>query len=268
MGLRSRRTDHGPEHVPMAEHLLALVLVRLPATIGPESLLAAWHSAWPGIEAPTDIRVVDGTYQAMEMRIGSVTAHVGIAPTPLPEADVARGLRRSSLWHPDRDDPRSADGQVVALVTGHNAIVDGHLHLTRLVTAILHAVPAVGVYWAGAGHLVEPELFDGLAHLATTEHLPVQLWLATPVQTDAGRHTLITHGLRAFGVMEVELTPSLREPGELREWTWELARNLITRRPLLRDGDTVGRDDHERILVRITTSTTGRPERVLLLEGL
>ncbi len=75
-------------------------------------------------------------------------------------------------------------------------------------------------------------------------------------------------GLSAFGIQELEIAPSLREPHELREWTWDLARNLIDRRPVLNDGDTVGRSAHERVLVRHARSMDKRNAQVYRLEGL
>ena len=98
--------------------------------------------------------------------------------------------------------------------------------------------------------MIRPDVFDGIAHRSDEDALPVMLWVDfrafaenaadTEDSEDAGdgRSALFTVGLSAFGLMEPEIAPSDKRPGELRELGRSMASYLIENGAVLGDGDT------------------------------
>jgi hypothetical protein len=73
--------------------------------------------------------------------------------------------------------------------------------------------------------------------------------------------------LHDLGLLEIEIPPSRRAPGDLRDFATNVATYLIEHGPVIGDGDTVGGDEHERITARHAPSAIDRPGLVLRLEG-
>jgi hypothetical protein len=84
---------------------------------------------------------------------------------------------------------------------------------------------------------------------------------------DGGRPSLFTTGLAAFGLMEIEVAGSSLAPDDLGQMASNIATYLIENGPVIRDGDTVGGDERQRILARHAPSMVGRAGPVLRLEG-
>jgi hypothetical protein len=167
------------------------------------------------------------------------------------------------------------NAHVVTWVSGTGRPLDAYRHLTRLVSAVLRATDGLGVYWGTAAHVIRADVYDTIAHESDDDSLPVTLWVDFRAfaedgdAEDAGgdRSALFTVGLSAFGLMELEIGPSDKQPGELRELGMSVASYLIENGPVLGDGDTVGATEDQRVVVRHAPSMVDRPGTVYRLEG-
>jgi Domain of unknown function (DUF4261) len=242
-----------------------MVLLESPQTLSAATLTAAWATTWPDTSGPTAIHRDSDDTGTVLFDLGGMTGAVAMMPVPVPAGELEGAAMASWLWPNATQDVTHVGAHVIAWIAGPGQLIDAYGHLTRLVCAIAKATDAAGVYWGSAGHVIRADIFDGLAH--AEEDLPVMLWINFGVSVDHGVSSLFTMGLRAFDVMEIEISSSTRQPGDLREFAMHIASWLIRDRPSLEDGHTVGRSADERVRVRHAPSMLARTDTVYRLEG-
>ncbi len=248
---------------------LAMPLLETARRLTGESLTVAWRSAWPEAPPPSDFEVETGGdgLGAMTFAIDGMRGALAVVPMPIPGGELDGPAATSWLWPDAQEEIGRVTAHVVTWVSGAGPQVDAHRHLTRLVSAVLRATDALGVYWGAAGQVIRADVFDGVAHESEHGSLPVMLWVDFRAFVENGRSALFTVGLGAFGLMELEIAPSEREVGELRELAVGVASYLIEHGPVVGDGHTVGGSEDERVVVRHAPSMIDRPGTVYRLEG-
>ncbi len=174
--------------------VVAMVLLEELCALSVESFRQSWAVVWPDFEPPDEIVVRDGTYSVFEFRIGDPVGYVALVPAPVPMGELERPVAKSCLWNGERVGISHSQAHVVARVKGGRSIADAHMQLTRVLVAVSHATSALGVYWGAAGHLVQADVFEYFARRHAADGLPVELWIAVPVRTVAGRNSLVTYG--------------------------------------------------------------------------
>lgn len=183
-------------------------------------------------------------------------AFLSFMPAPIPTGEAERAAD-SFLW---------PNGSRFAVHTSHVVVGSGGTHpdrvgaalaLTELAVAALRAFNGTAVYWGSGSITVKRDQFLEFALGATREHLPLYLWCRFQVVRPAeNRFGLYTIGLRQFDVMELEVDDSAWKPSELLEFAYNMAHYLVQSGPVIKDGDTVGGSDAQRITVRHGTSTS------------
>jgi hypothetical protein len=234
-----------------------------------DSLLAAWRSTWPASPPPTDfdVQTDDNGFPAMTFAIGDMRGALAVVPMPIPGGELEGPAATSWLWPDALGEIQRVGAHVVTWVSGVGAQAEAHRHLTRLIGALLRATDALGVYWGAANQVIRADVFDAIAHESERDSLPVMLWIDFRAFVDGGRASLFTVGLRAFELMEIEVGPSEKEVGDLRELAMSVATYLIENGPVIGDGDTVGGTSDKRIVVRHAPSMVDRSDTVYRLEG-
>jgi hypothetical protein len=93
-------------------------------------------------------------------------------------------------------------------------------------------------------------MFMEMARTASRDDLPLLIWIGFhPVRNEAGA-SVFTTGLDAFDLMDLEVRDSKHEPSVILERLLDLAAYCILTGKPLKDGDTVGHSDAERIPVK------------------
>lgn len=189
---------------------------------------------------------------------------VSYLPAQVPAEDLARAIRSSWHW-PDagRVVPKHRSHAVASAQGGSK--VEATLLLTTLVAGILRAHPeALGVYWGSAGMVLSKAAFLHFATGASRTNLPTQLWInVLPLGSSAdGTRSVRTVGMKAFGLMELELRGWHSEPKELLNRTWTFADYLLEHGPVLADGATIGDSATEKCRIRHLPASDGTGEKV------
>jgi hypothetical protein len=123
------------------------------------------------------------------------------------------------------------------------------------------------VLWSQAALLVPSKLFQDFATKIMPGMPPLHIWVDFRCGwTGEGVASGFTQGMRALGHMEFETESALESPGELRERLTMLANYVLEHGPVIRDGDTIGQDENERILVVYAPSVFGSEDDVMRLE--
>jgi len=241
-----------------------VLLLKLAALSGQE-VISAWRRLWPGDSVPTQF---EGDSDALTAGLGSATLAAGSMPGPIPETELAGPAQTSWLWPGAQSKVRNHKGHIVLWVSGAGGPIDNSRMLTHFASSVIEATGAMGVYWGSASQLIKSEVFVALAR-QYDRSVPVMLWADFRCRRDPdGTFSLFTVGLGEFGLMEMEVEGSLRPPGQLREFVWNLAIYQLQSKTLIRDGDTVGGSELQKFLIREARSFTGRDSNVFRIDGL
>lgn len=150
----------------------------------------------------------------------------------------------------------------------HQDRIAASLALTRVAVATLHAFDGTAVYWGSGSITIPRDEFLSLADGATRDEPPLFLWCRfQPTKNARNELGFYTIGLRQFGLMEIEVDQSSWEPQALTEFVFNIAQYLVQSGPVIKDGDTVGGSNEQRINVRHEKSSQDPSRRAYKIVG-
>ncbi|MGE5417829.1 MAG: DUF4261 domain-containing protein [Acidobacteriota bacterium] len=137
--------------------------------------------------------------------------------------------------------------------------------LTRMSAAAAAKSDSVGVYWDAGGVIQEAQEFIFSAEEMSKDELPLNLWIDFRIEDAPGeRFKLFTTGMRVFGHREIEVRPARINPDEILSTVFNVACYLLLNGPVIKDGNTIGATDEDRMLVQYGPSMFER-EQVMIL---
>jgi hypothetical protein len=217
---------------PAALDYLAAHWADLPSVIGQEVQDAVTVASIPG-----------GTIGLMHM------------PIPVPAGDLEGPV--AVAWHwPEAADVVPAHRAHVIVHAGSTTLdaLDLRLLLTKLAASALSVSEGIGVYVGDAMLVRSAADYLSDAAQASRDNLPILSWVGfNPVREDE-RFSAYTTGLTAFGLPELEVRRSAMTPPELFGTLADLANYELSTGKVLRDGDTFGASETDRIRVRYRPS--------------
>jgi uncharacterized protein (TIGR03067 family) len=224
-------------------------------------LATRWPSLPPAELAPAH-------KDQMALRLGENEAIIAVMRAPIPWSDLEGPCRTSWLWKNAESDLRAHAGHLIVTVLSKAEPIAQATLLTQICASILATCPeAPGVFWTNAALLVPSEVFQDFATEILPGAPPLYIWVDFRVgPAGAGKTSGFTTGMAALGHMEFETESSPEPAGELRERLFSLANYVLENGPVIRDGDTIGEDAHERIRVVYRESAFGHPDKVMRLE--
>lgn len=180
-------------------------------------------------------------------------------PAPIPGNEAENNADGNFLWPEGKDQAAEHESHVIVTTMGGDEMppVDAAIELTKLALVALRAFDGLGVYWGNANVCNSREVFEGFCKGMTNEHVPVPIWLrfefVSESEEEIGMYTL---GMQQFNLMEIEVDRCKLSPGDLFEFVSNIAHYLIQTGPVISDGNTVGSDENQQILVRHLPSMT------------
>jgi Domain of unknown function (DUF4261) len=193
-------------------------------------------------------------------------------PAPIPKREAEENADGNFLWPNGRDEAAKHRSHVI--VTNFGAAdqtpVQSAIAVSRLALVALQLFDGIGVYWGNACVCNSREVFEGVCEKVSEEHLPVPVWLRfQPVRASDDEIGLYTLGMSQFGLMEIEVDRCRMNLQDLFEFVSNIAHYLIQSGPVIADGNTVGGNEDERILVRHRSSMFDKQRRVykIVFEG-
>jgi hypothetical protein len=140
------------------------------------------------------------------------------------------------------------------------------LTLSRLAGCVLNTFNGIGVYW-GAGQVANSrQTFLEILQDASPESLPLNLWVRfQPFENEDKSIGLYTCGLEQFDLMNIEVDQCRWQPMKLLEFIYDIAHYLVDNGPVIGDGDNVGEDGGQRILVKYHASMHNKKAKVYKL---
>lgn len=210
----------------------------------------------PGYTAECDDRIVTVTHGE------SVVGFLGHMPAPIPNQEAEENAEGNLLWPNGREEAAKHRSHVIVTNMGTSGTpVAAAVALSRLALVALNLFDGLGVYWGSASVCHSRPIFEDFCQDLSEEQIPVPMWLRLqffrPSDEELGLYTL---GMKAFGLMEIEVDQCSLDAEELMDFVCNIAHYLIQNGPIIADGNTVGGTEEQRILVRHLPSQI-EPER-------
>jgi hypothetical protein len=163
-------------------------------------------------------------------------------------------LAQFAYWWPDamKDVARSTSFAAVTCSWFRHSRLDAHIRHLVLVRELVEQLPVIGVVWGSV--LVQPSVLKAEFNRLQQSELPFSLWVLIQFSKQPNGNILIsTIGMRDFGQMEIETESTLP-----LDQTFDLVRKfgsyIIAKGPVVKDGETFGLTETQRIKVRYVRS--------------
>lgn len=252
---------------------LALVALRdpkLPTADQIEDYLGEHWPDAPQIGPAEEVPTPDGEpAEGIEVfRFGEGLAAISLMAAPIPFEELEFPCAAAWYWPTAEEEMRTHNSHLlIALVDGPDDPIERHRRLTELVASAAALTDAVGIFWGSGGNVHESRAFLDSAHQMTADVIPVELWVTIRfVPEDDGSVSCITDGLEEFGLNEIEVVFSRREPQTLLEYVYNVAYYLIENGPVIHEGETIGLNEDERFPVTFEQSRLTDQPRVMRIE--
>jgi hypothetical protein len=237
--------------------------------VSPSAIKKDLSSTWKDIPTLGESAKSDKT--TLSFDVGK-SAHVflSLMPGPIPWSDLEGPCATSVLWREAAAvlKPHKAHLLVTILFDDARSSVEKSKLLTQVTAAVLATCEAaLGVYWSNATLVIQPKLFRDFAVEILPHGPPVHIWVDFRIGPNKqGKMSGFTTGLKALGLMELE-TESSPEPAiELRGRFEGLIHYLLENGPVIKNGDTIGEDENERIKAVYSPSAFGHEGQVMRLD--
>ena len=180
-------------------------------------------------------------------------------PAPIPGQEAQENADGNFLWPEGKEEAGLHQSHVIVTTMGadEKPPVEAAIEVTKLALVALKAFDGLGVYWGSANVCNSREVFESFSDGMSPDHVPVPIWLRFQfVSTSDDQIGMYTLGMQQFNLMEIEVDQCQLSPEDLFEFVSNIAHYLIQSGPVVADGNTVGSDENEQILVRHLPSMT------------
>ena len=244
---------------------IAVVLLAKGAKLSLSAIQQNFIATWPRLPRPMDAKKTD---QAISFGVGGSTVSFRVVPHPIASPEFTRVCAESWFWPDATKKLENQIGHVVITVESHETRLNQVKFLSLATTALLISTPGtLGVYWPEGNLVISPEMFREFCVQMLPDSLPLYIWVDFRVaKNDHGRSMGYTRGLSQFGLMELETLNSPEEPDELRERFFGLAVYFIENGTIIKNGDSIGEGDQDKVKVIYSDSSFGHLKRVMRLE--
>ncbi|MFZ5989314.1 MAG: DUF4261 domain-containing protein [Bacillota bacterium] len=217
-------------------------------------------------EVLTNIQKNDDTYT---FEIDGEMGFVSLMPGPMPWGDLEGPCATAWYWTKATEVLKQHKAHIIVSILPQNQqkqVLERIITTTKIVASVAKAANALGIYW-GSGTVVQSkDNFINECMKMDKEYFPYELWIEFRIQVFPDRTcNIITTGMKAFGHMEIEVIRSSKDPMEVLEFIFNIIDYLIKNGPVIKDGDTVGEDESQRIKVYYKKSIWDRGGKVMFI---
>ncbi len=216
-------------------------------------------------EFGADVQITHEKGQTWMLEIpGSQLAFLSFMPVRVPDEEAEANADGNLFWPNAREELADYKTHVIAgVMGGPEDPVELNFTLSRLARSALKAFEGLGVYWGDGAITNSRNVFLDLLADSTPEAPPLTLWVRfQPYRTDTSGVGFYTLGMEQFGLMDIEVDSCARDPVELTGFMHNIASYLIENGPVIKDGDTIGGDENERIRVTHSPSIHDEEKKV------
>ena len=254
----------------MPDRFIAMLMLSESATPDPEAILAEFQRRVPNF--PSEVEVVDAPDggskpgSALLFKVDDLLLSVVPVDKPLPAGTLDDAIAADRMWPDARDKLSAHKAHVIVGAITEATDYASAINIAGLVTAFAATItamtPTIGVYWSNGKTITEKSRFlevaDGFFAGQPPATVWVQLlWLDGP-PTSEGEPTfaVVTTGLQPFVGYEIEFLPAPLRPRTIAERMFGTVIYLLSKGPVLKDGDSLGVSAEE--CIRIAFANRGQ----------
>jgi hypothetical protein len=251
------------------ERIIAMVALKESTRISPAAVVERVKTMFPwlakSVGAPPEQPEGNDT---ILIPIGDMMVAVLPIHFPIPKETLARAIGMNWSW-PEAQaafDGARAHVIVSALSPTNDPryFRTNAIRVTCVTAALLELLPATGIYWSTAEHVIAPAAFVAEAKEHTENGTPFDLWVNTEFYPGPKFHETKeiiarTSGMHVFIGREVECGPYAKEPGELGPLVRMVGWYVLDRKVEFRGSETIGTDEEP--VAKIEVGWTGLADR-------
>lgn len=227
--------------------LISMPLFSEEPVISLEKIQKYIEATWHDVGKLHDFELVE---HSGSFRIGEVSVVIGNMGAPVPWGDLEGPCATSVLWPDSRNELREHKSHMIVTVSSNELTpVEQSILLTQVTAAVMSVSQgALGVFWTNSLMVVPSNLFIDFAKEILPKGPPIDIWIDFRIDVEGSRRSSgFTTGLAALGLMEIEAVEAPESANALRDRLSGLADYLIRNGLVIKDGDTYGLDENERI---------------------
>jgi hypothetical protein len=258
------------------DRFIATLALAAPAEVATDRLVAKMQELFAVVRGRvSSIGVRPGKPDSNLIRIDETILTIIPFDVPAPPGSFNRALATEKLWPEAATALARHKAFVVVSHMGtfsdYAGAMNGALCVTMTVAALNELIPVIGLYWhesetlCPAARVREECLGLARAELPTEVWLKMHLFRGEPDPEMGGRPPvgIFVAGLKPFVGRELELVPSHRDLIATTKGAVDLSSYLLTKGPVLKDGDTATIGGTEIVQVRYGISQYSRQKPVI-----
>jgi hypothetical protein len=240
-------------------NFMAMLALAQPGPITAAALIAEITRAFPGYreELEKATEAADNGRDSMLIKMGKDLLTVIPVDRPMPSGAMDFAAGRTIFWPAAKQELARHQGHVIVAkmlgALGDKTNLEQARDVSLACAAIASIVPTIGVYWTAAEMVWPASVFREAAGELMQGRVPIEAWLHLGFMRTPTPGTLacVTTGLAPLIGREFELLPTALEPAQIAERLYGLARYLIDKGQILKDGETVGLSQTEKFRVEL-----------------
>lgn len=229
----------------------------------PARILAALQRDWGIVPDRGEAPAI--TEDSLMFNVNGLLCSVALMPAPLPNNEAEQNAAFNYFWPEAVATVRQHQAHllVVVMPLGNDAatpITVMSLY-SKLVCACLADDNALGIYTSGT--VFAPDFYQDMCNALRHGELPIMAWIFIGLYGDEGGSNAYTIGLEQFNKMELEILASQHEPNELFTFLCGICDYLIANDVTLRDGETIGFSEDEKLAITRSPRVAGVAKETL-----
>ena len=229
----------------------------------PSRILAALQRDWGIVPDRGETPTI--TEDSLMFNVNGLLCSIALMPAPLPNNEAEQNAAFNYFWPEAVATVRQHQAHllVVVMPLGNDAatpITVMSLY-SKLVCACLADDNALGIYTSGT--VFAPDFYQDMCNALRHGELPIMAWIFIGLYGDEGGSNAYTIGLEQFNKMELEILASRHEPNELFTFLCGICDYLIANDVTLRDGETIGFSEDEKLAITRSPRVAGVAEETL-----
>jgi len=245
----------------MTDRLMTMLALERADFADGREVVAALKSFAPNVEAEAlGTSQTEASQPTHLVRIGRTTLALIYVDKPLPPDTTERALSFNQVWPEAKSAIQKHKAHVIAAVfqagDGFAGVRQSAVDLTLLAAALIKSHPVLGVIWTAGNTISEPiKVFEALQTISE-QKFPLDLWLQVypyrPRSIPQDRKVIgfVTEGLLPFIGREIQFEPAPLSPQDVAARVLNIAHYLLAQGPVLKDGETLGMSETEKISIR------------------
>ncbi|TLG73783.1 DUF4261 domain-containing protein [Culicoidibacter larvae] len=183
---------------------------------------------------------------------------VALVEAQIPGDEVERAMHASLLWR-DAEQPPVYQSHALVYTSGATALQAQTIN-SMVCMALIATNDVAAIYNGDAVLLIEPEIYADMVTAAFPDdeqeaQYPLMLWVNFGFIPDDRGNSVITFGLKQFGLREIEILFTSYDNETLFNFIYDIVSYVVDNNVQLQDGETIGFSEEQKLAITVSPGT-------------